>query len=149
MEISHDASSTGLAYYTRSHRSMRPDLGLIKDHADSALALYDHHLEAQRRKTTQGAIVDEDGFTLVVRGGKFGRTAGKGSAGVGVASRRFVLDSKKAGISGEVDAREGLDRGKKRKGGVELDGFYRFQRNERKRQGTFRPSLCLASGSCS
>ena len=138
--ISHAPSTTGLAYYTQLHRSTRPDLSLIKAHADSALALYDHHVELQRRKTTQGAIVDEDGFTLVVRGGKFGRTAGKGSAGVGVASRRFVLDSKKAG--GDVDAREGLDRGKKRKGGLELDGFYRFQRNERKRQGT---SLCVRS----
>ena len=129
----HPASSTGLDYYTQLHQTTRPDLSLVKAHADSALALYDHHVEVQKRKISQGPIVDDDGFTLVVRGGKFGRTAGKGSSGVGVASRRFVLDSRKAG--GEVDAREGLDRGKKRKGGVELDGFYRFQRNEKKRQG--------------
>jgi ribosomal RNA-processing protein 7 len=139
----HSAKETGLAYYTQLHKATRPDISAVKSHADSALALYDHHLEVQRRKTTQGAIVDEDGFTLVVRGGKFGRTAGKGASGVGVASRRFVLDSKKVQAGGEatVDAREGLQRGKKRKGGVELDGFYRFQRNEKKRQGAYSARL--------
>lgn len=139
----HSAKETGLAYFTQLHKAIRPDISAVKSHADSALALYDHHLEVQRRKTTQGAIVDEDGFTLVVRGGKFGRTAGKGASGVGVASRRFVLDSKKVQAGGEatVDAREGLQRGKKRKGGVELDGFYRFQRNEKKRQGAYSARL--------
>ena len=146
----HSAKETGLAYYTQLHKATRPDISAVKSHADSALALYDHHLEVQRRKTTQGAIVDEDGFTLVVRGGKFGRTAGKGASGVGVASRRFVLDSKKvqAGGEGTVDAREGLQRGKKRKGGVELDGFYRFQRNEKKRQGAFSARLALIEDRC-
>lgn len=139
---------TGLAYYQRLHALLRPPLDTIKRHADTSIALFDWHANLSSERAKRGAITDDDGFTLVVRGGKFGRTAGKGEKGVGVASRRFMLDSKKAvrknvvGASAEemgrdagttmLDAREGLARGKKRKA-QQLEGFYKFQRDEERR----------------
>lgn len=153
VNITHAASTTGLEYFKKLHESSRPDIDLLRQHADSSLALFDHHTAKQKLKTSSGPIVDDDGFTLVVRGGKYGRTAGRGESGVGVATRRFEMDSKRAvaklglglGAGGDgdgeggmdIDAREGLERGKKRKRKMELDGFYRFQRNEQKRQGQF------------
>lgn len=147
-------NKTGLDYYRSLHSTLRPSLNDIKLHADSSLAVFDHFSNLAKQKASSGPIVDEDGFTLVVRGGAYGRTAGKGAAGVGIASRRFVLESKKVKAplaweggkrkdgdrvdltqTAELDAREGLDRGKGRKKGKVLDGFYKFQRNERKRQG--------------
>lgn len=150
----------GIPYYTALYDTLRPRLEDLKTHADSCIALYDHHFLAMKSKQSAGEIVDEDGFTLVVRGGRFGRTAGKGDKGVAVASRRFMLETgsklkelKKmkvgegddlAGMALDVDAREGLERGKKRKNRLELDGFYGFQTNEKKRQGETRfLLLCL------
>ncbi len=133
-----NASPSGIAFYLAQHSSVRPPLDIIKSHADSSLALFDHHASVQSTRASKGAITDKDGFTLVVRGGRFGRTAGKGEKGVGVASRRFMLETKKVkGIEGAVvDAREGLLRGKvKKNSGAQLDGFYKFQRHEQKRQG--------------
>ncbi|KAJ9102894.1 hypothetical protein QFC19_004624 [Naganishia cerealis] len=144
-----DEEPTGLSYYRRLHTLLRPSLEIIKRHADTSIALFDWHANLSSERAKRGAITDEDGFTLVVRGGKFGRTAGKGEKGVAVASRRFMLDSKKAvkknviaasaeerGMTGDdaemLDAREGLTRGKKRKN-QQLEGFYKFQRDEQRR----------------
>lgn len=137
---------TGLSYYRRLHALLRPSLEIIKQHADTSIGLFDWHANLSSERAKRGAITDDDGFTLVVRGGKFGRTAGKGEKGVAVASRRFMLDSKRAvkknvvGASAEemgkeddmLDAREGLTRGKKRKA-QQLEGFYKFQRDEERR----------------
>ncbi|KAJ9092556.1 hypothetical protein QFC21_006787 [Naganishia friedmannii] len=142
---------TGLTYYRRLHTLLRPSLEIIKRHADTSIALFDWHANLSSERAKRGAVTDDDGFTLVVRGGKFGRTAGKGEKGVAVASRRFMLDSKKAaavkkavvvasaeerGVTGDdadmLDAREGLTRGKKRKS-QQLEGFYKFQRDEQRR----------------
>lgn len=147
---------TGLTYYRRLHALLRPPLDIIKKHADTSIALFDWHSNLSTERAKRGAITDEDGFTLVVRGGKFGRTAGKGEKGVAVASRRFMLDSKKAvkknvvGASAEemgreddvamLDAREGLTRGKKRKA-QQLEGFYKFQRDEQRRSREFPVTL--------
>jgi ribosomal RNA-processing protein 7 len=143
---------TGLTYYRRLHTLLRPSLEIIKKHADTSIALFDWHSNLSSERAKRGAITDDDGFTLVVRGGKFGRTAGKGEKGVAVASRRFMLDSKKAvkkkvvGASAQemgreddldmLDAREGLARGKKRKA-QQLEGFYKFQRDEERRSREF------------
>jgi len=67
--------------------------------------------------------VDEDGFTVVVRGGRYGRTGGRGdegkkSLGVGVAKR-------------------GLGPKEAKGGAAELTDFYKFQKVDRKRKGTF------------
>ncbi|KAJ9120306.1 hypothetical protein QFC24_005260 [Naganishia onofrii] len=147
---------TGLTYYRRLHTLLRPSLDIIKRHADTSIALFDWHANLSSERAKRGAITDDDGFTLVVRGGKFGRTAGKGEKGVAVASRRFMLDSKRAvkkavvvasaeerGVTGDdadmLDAREGLTRGKKRKS-QRLEGFYKFQRDEQRRSLGISPS---------
>jgi ribosomal RNA-processing protein 7 len=153
---------TGLSYYRRLHALLRPSLEIIKQHADTSIGLFDWHANLSSERAKRGAITDDDGFTLVVRGGKFGRTAGKGEKGVAVASRRFMLDSKRAvkknvvGASAEemgkeddmLDAREGLTRGKKRKA-QQLEGFYKFQRDEERRSrksvGAFQRSWLTCS----
>jgi hypothetical protein len=90
---------------------------------------YDHlHsllLSSRARQAGAGALVDEDGFTVVIRGGRYGRTGGRGDGegkmGVGVARRGFEK---------EVAAGK-----KKGKGAGELVDFYKFQHVDRKRQG--------------
>ncbi|WVQ95110.1 hypothetical protein IAU59_002204 [Kwoniella sp. CBS 9459] len=120
---------TGLSYYTSLYRSLRPDFLSVKTFADSSMARFDHlHsllLTSRAKAQGAGALVDEDGFTVVVRSGNYGRAGargdalGMGSKGVGVASRGF--DKK-------------LKDKKKGKGAMELEGFYKFQRTDRKRQ---------------
>ncbi|OCF43982.1 ribosomal RNA-processing protein 7 [Kwoniella heveanensis CBS 569] len=120
---------TGLNYYTSLYKSLRPDLLSVKSFADSSMARFDHlHsllLTSRAKAQGAGALVDEDGFTVVVRSGNYGRAGargdalGMGSKGVGVASRGF--DKK-------------LQDKKKGKGAMELEGFYKFQRTDRKRQ---------------
>jgi hypothetical protein len=73
--------------------------------------------EAKYRKGE--AIVDEDGFTLVTRGGAYGQTLG---GGVGVASRKFML-------TGKTGSRRKKDKKK------EKDVFYAFQKAEKQRKG--------------
>jgi ribosomal RNA-processing protein 7 len=97
------------------------------------MARFDHLtsllLSSRAKAQGAGALVDEDGFTVVVRSGKSGRTGGlgdgtrKGTTSIGVASRGFA---KKA---------LGQDAAKKGKGAQELPDFYKFQKMERKRQG--------------
>lgn len=87
------------------------------------MALFSH-LATHARKVQQKEIVDEDGFTLVVRGGKYGRGVGAGGA-VGVAER---------GWKGEDQGKRGGNKGKGRMKG-ELKGFYRWQVREEKREG--------------
>ncbi|WWC90526.1 uncharacterized protein L201_005462 [Kwoniella dendrophila CBS 6074] len=117
----------GLEYYTKLYETCRPDLSSIKSFADSSMNRFDYlHgllLSSRAKKQGAGALVDEDGFTVVVRSGKYGRAGsrgdGLGKGGVGVASRGF--DKK-------------LQNKKKGQGAGELKDFYKFQRNERKRQ---------------
>ena len=129
----------GLAYYMAQYKSLRPSLSAIKEFADTSMARFDHlHsllLQSRAKKSGAGALVDEDGFTVVVRGGRYGRTGGRGpgSSGVAVAKTVFAKarasDVEKAGKSGK----------RKGSGARPLDDFYGFQKTERKRQG----QLCL------
>jgi len=64
--------------------------------------------------------VDEDGFTLVTRGGAYGKTLG---GGVAVADKKFVAEVSKG------------NRSKKRKEKRE-EAFYAFQVHEKRRQAT-------------
>jgi ribosomal RNA-processing protein 7 len=124
------ANPTGLSYYLSLHSTLRPSLVEIKEYADSSMARFDHlHsllLSSRAKKQGAGALVDEDGFTVVVRGGRYGRTGGRGpgALGVGVASGK-VKDA----------------RGKDSLGAMELPDFYRFQKTDRKRQGQL-PCRC-------
>ncbi|WOO77929.1 Ribosomal RNA-processing protein 7 A [Vanrija pseudolonga] len=121
------AEPTGLAFFEAQYDALRPSLVAVREHADSAMARYDHlHsllLSSRARKHGAGALVDEEGFTVVVRGGRYGRTAGRGGdpggAGVGVAARGFAKTAANK---------------PKGKGAGELTDFYKFQAVDRKRQ---------------
>lgn len=112
---------SGLAHYRTLYDSLRPPLDSVKAHADSCMEIYEHEMakKKQKSKYRKGeAIVDSDGFTLVVRGGAYGQTLG---GGVGVASKRFQR-------SGETSRH----RKKEKK---EKEGFYAFQKAEKQRSG--------------
>ncbi|THH07175.1 hypothetical protein EW145_g3568 [Phellinidium pouzarii] len=115
------AEPSGLAHYRALHDSLRPPLDAVRAHAESAIALFDYE-EAQKRQKSRyrkgEAIVDEDGFTLVTRGGAYGQTLG---GGVGVSTKRFQE-------TGQASQR------RKKKERAEKGGFYAFQKHERKRQ---------------
>lgn len=114
----------GLAHYTALHASLRPPLDVVKAHADSWMEHFEWEetRKKQKSKYRKGeAIVDEDGFTLVVRGGAYGKTLG---GGVGVASKKFAEEQRSSG--------EGRTRKKKEK--KEKDTFYAFQIHEKRRK---------------
>jgi ribosomal RNA-processing protein 7 len=99
----------------------RPPLDTIKAHADSFMERFEFDLSKSKQaaKYRKGeAIVDEDGFTLVTRGGAYGQTLG---GGVGVASRKFML-------TGKTGSRRKKDKKK------EKDVFYAFQKAEKQRK---------------
>jgi len=120
-------SPNGLEYYKSLHSTSRPSHQAIRLFADTSMERYDRlHsllLSSRARQKGAGALVDEDGFTVVVRGGRYGRTGGRGdegkkSLGVGVAKR-------------------GLGPKEAKGGAAELTDFYKFQKVDRKRKGTF------------
>lgn len=119
----------GLDYYLAQHSAQRPPLDVVRAHADSFMARFDWEQARARRHTRfrKGeAIVDEDGFTLVTRGGAYGQTLG---GGVGVASRKF----QEAAAKGAVDGKRG--KGRKKREAKAKEGFYAFQVHEKKRNG--------------
>jgi ribosomal RNA-processing protein 7 len=118
----------------------------VRAHADSAIARFDFDLAARnaalRResKYKKGeALVDEDGFTLVVRGGAYGQAVG---GGVGVASRKFMDEYAKG-----IPEKGGKSRRKRHKEGKEKAAFYAFQIHEKKRNGACL-FLCVSSPLC-
>lgn len=113
----------GLAHYAALYDAQRPPLDVVKAHADSWMARFEFDVQKTRRAGAgtyhKGeAIVDEDGFTLVTRGGAYGQTLG---GGMGVASKTF----EKTGRTGS----------RKKKAPKEKEAFYAFQRAEKQRQG--------------
>lgn len=120
-------SAIGLAHYSALHAALRPPLDVIKAHADSYMALFDYEQakKKQESKYRKGeAIVDEDGFTLVTRGGAYGQTVG---GGVGVASKEFQNEVRRGGASKRNRT--------KKKDPMEKEAFYAFQIHEKKRNG--------------
>lgn len=112
---------SGLSHYTALYDSLRPPLDIVRAHADSTMELYEYELQKtkQKSKFRKGeAIVDEDGFTLVTRGGAYGQTLG---GGVGVASKRF-----------QQNVQSKRNRAKKKEA-KEKEGFYGFQKAEKQR----------------
>jgi len=104
--------------------SLRPPLDAVREHADTSMELYEYEVAKGKQKSSHRkgeVIVDEDGFTLVTRGGAYGKTLG---GGVGVASKTF-------------DGSGQANRGRKKKEGKEKDAFYAFQRAEKQRKGMF------------
>jgi len=115
----------GLAHYRALYQSLRPPLDVVKAHADSWM----EHFEYEQAKKKQAskyrmgeAIVDEDGFTLVTRGGAYGKTLG---GGVGVASKTF---------QDQQHEKSGKRNRKNKKEKKEKDTFYAFQIHEKKRK---------------
>ena len=72
---------TGLARFTAMYDARHPPLSVARDHADSYMEDYSRKAEsaklavAQSRYKKGEGIVDEDGFTLVTRGGAYGATS--------------------------------------------------------------------------
>jgi len=119
----------GLAHYVLQYEADRPSLDAVRSHADSVVARFDFDLAARRAalrresKYKKGeALVDDDGFTLVVRGGAYGQAVG---GGVGVASRKFM--------DGHVKGKDDKSQRKRHKEGKEKSAFYAFQIHEKKR----------------
>ena len=116
---------SGLSHYRSLYDSLRPPLDSVKAHSDSSIELYEYELarKKQKSKYRKGeAIVDDDGFTLVTRGGAYGQTLG---GGVSVASKRFQR-------SGETTRNKNSKKEKKKK-----EGFYAFHKAEKQRSGKF------------
>ncbi|KDQ64126.1 hypothetical protein JAAARDRAFT_117991 [Jaapia argillacea MUCL 33604] len=114
---------SGLAHYRAQYDALRPPLDVVRQHADTYMDLFDYELAKGRQKSTYKkgeAIVDEDGFTLVTRGGAYGQTVG---GGVGVASKKFQE-------TGETSKRK-----RKKKEAKEKETFYAFQKHEKNRKG--------------
>ncbi|KIM59206.1 hypothetical protein SCLCIDRAFT_126550 [Scleroderma citrinum Foug A] len=110
----------GLAHYRALYDAQRPPLDIVKAHADSSVEFYEFELARSRRKSAYRkgeAIVDEEGFTLVTRGGAYGNTLGGGAS---VASKPF----QSTGQTGS----------KKKKEPKEKVSFYAFQKAEKQRE---------------
>ncbi|KAG6329979.1 hypothetical protein ID866_9112 [Astraeus odoratus] len=121
----------GLSHYRALYEAQRPPLDIVKAHADSAIQLYEFEVARSKQKSTYRkgeAVVDEDGFTLVTRGGAYGQTLG---GGVGVASKQFQA-------TGKTGSR-------KKKEPKEKVSFYGFQKAERQRKGN---AGCSSSPLC-
>jgi ribosomal RNA-processing protein 7 len=122
-------SPWGLEHYAALYDAQRPSLRDVKAHADTFLEVYEYNkaLTKQKSEYKKGdAIVDEDGFTLVTRGGAYGKTLG---GGVGVATKQFM---KEAHTSEKATSSK---RSKKKPKTHEKDDFYKFQSHEKKRKG--------------
>lgn len=115
----------GLELLLGQYSACRPELSDVQAWADSRVALYQyrraHPLPRKigvRGVTVgpTGELLDEDGFIIVQRSGKYGRAGAAADAGgsVGVAKHDFKPNTK--------NKAEGLE------------DFYRFQMRERKRQ---------------
>ncbi|PSR80982.1 hypothetical protein PHLCEN_2v6572 [Hermanssonia centrifuga] len=119
-----DASTAvGLSHYTALYEALRPPLDLVKAHADSWMDLFEYEQAKKKRqsKYKKGeAIVDDDGFTLVTRGGAYGQTLG---GGVTVASKKFQ-ESRKTSQRYRKDKKEPKEK----------ETFYAFQVHEKKRK---------------
>ncbi|KAF8447281.1 ribosomal RNA-processing protein 7-domain-containing protein [Boletus edulis BED1] len=110
----------GLAHYAALYDAQRPPLDVVKAHADTWMERFEFDLARTKQKVAYRkgeAIVDDDGFTLVTRGGAYGQTLG---GGVGVASKAF-----------EKTSRTGS---KKKKKPEEKETFYAFQKAEKQRK---------------
>lgn len=116
---------TGLTYLLDQYTASRPDLPHIAAWANSRIALYQYRrAHPLPRKIgvrgvtlgPSGELLDEDGFIIVQRSGKYGRAGAPAQAGgsVGIAKPDFHQNSSN-----------------KAQG---LQDFYRFQLREKKRQ---------------
>ncbi|KAG8846150.1 Ribosomal RNA-processing protein 7 [Tulasnella sp. 330] len=119
---------TGLAHYIAQYDSLRPSLDVVKKHVDTSMVAYDFiqsQTAAARAKEADEAIVDDDGFTLVTRGG--GRKGKAAGGGVGVVTREFQL-AVQQGLQNDASVK--LDKHLKK---IQKADFYKFQVREKKK----------------
>jgi ribosomal RNA-processing protein 7 len=131
--IEKEEEPIGLSHYLSLYDSLRPPLDAVREHADTYIAAFEYELAKARQKSQYKkgeAIVDEDGFTLVTRGGAYGQTLG---GGVAVASKRFQQ-------TGETRTRSN-----KRKEKREKEDFYAFQKAEKQRKGEILVTFAVVS----
>lgn len=150
---------TGLAYFLQSYDSHHPPLAEVKRHADSVVKRYTFfrshpQLDPERQASaggTSGGLgarvgeggikiasygpggepLDEDGFTIVLPGGKYGKSLGApGAAGVDepTSSVRFARQSQMDTAALALKAR------KQEQASEGLEDFYRFQNRERRKE---------------
>ncbi|XP_006456869.1 hypothetical protein AGABI2DRAFT_188666 [Agaricus bisporus var. bisporus H97] len=112
----------GLSHYISLYDSLRPPLDAVREHADTSIEVFEYELAKAKQKSQYRkgeAVVDEDGFTLVTRGGAYGQTLG---GGVAVASKKFQQ-------TGETRTRNNKKKEKREK-----ETFYAFQKAEKQRK---------------
>lgn len=116
---------TGISYLLDQYHLSRPSLPSIQSWANSRIALYQYRkAHPLPRKIgvrgvtigPSGELLDEDGFIIVQRSGKYGRAgaSAEGGGSVGVAKHGFKENTKKKLVG--------------------LEDFYRFQLREKKRE---------------
>lgn len=113
----------GLARYSALYDALRPPMDIIREHADTSMEAYEHELRQSKQHASHrkgDAIIDEDGFELVTRGGAYGKTLG---GGVAVASKKFQT----TGMASRVRKPKSKQNDK--------EGFYTFQKAEKQRKG--------------
>ncbi|KAG9002359.1 Ribosomal RNA-processing protein 7 [Tulasnella sp. JGI-2019a] len=118
----------GLAHYIAQYDSLRPSLDIVKEHVDSSMAAYDFiqsQTAAARARETDEAILDDDGFTLVTRGG--GRKGKAAGGGVGVVTKDFQL-AVQQGVQNDTSIK--LTKHLKK---IQKADFYKFQVREKKK----------------
>jgi ribosomal RNA-processing protein 7 len=142
---------TGLAYFLQSYDSHHPPLAEVKRHADSVVKRYTFfrshpQLDPERQASAgglgarvgEGGIkiasygpggepLDEDGFTIVLPGGKYGKSLGAG-AEQSTSSVRFARQSQMDTAALALKAR------KQEQASEGLEDFYRFQNRERRKE---------------
>ncbi|KAE8227086.1 hypothetical protein CF319_g406 [Tilletia indica] len=141
----------GLPTFLASYASHRPPLESIKAFSDSRIALHlflranpdrdpTEQARAARRGIqpvrvgAEGELLDQDGFTIVTAGGKYGRAAESGSkvGGVEGASVRVARNRPYMATGSAYEAALGPP--KKKSKSKDLEDFYRFQTREKNRE---------------
>ncbi|PWN40682.1 hypothetical protein IE81DRAFT_316316 [Ceraceosorus guamensis] len=135
LEAGQSVPPLGLEYFVSRYRAQRPTPDAITKHVDSVIAHYTWVKEHPQAKDKggvpvasygpDGEMLDEDGFTIVQRGGRFGRTAEGGADASGFKSGPAARGS---------TVRENGASGSGKKKSKELEDFYRFQIREKKRE---------------
>lgn len=155
---------TGLSYFLQSYNTHRPSLYMLKKHADSVVSRYTFfrshpHLDPvnQQRASQgygigsqvggitiaswgpEGEPLDADGFTIVLPGGKYGRSlTNSANAPNGNATNGSSANANTVGGHGKMARSSLLDqeavRLKQEKKMQGLEDFYRFQNRERRKE---------------
>ena len=124
-------NNRGMGLFLKRYELQRPSHSTVSEYANEWVKNWERKVQEEKDRkdlSEREAKMEEDGFTIVERGGKHGRAAGEAGSQVAVASKNFR--------SRQDDDDEGNQR-KKKKFNQPLDDFYRWQRREKKREGKY------------